>query len=228
MIGIYKITNSLTGKHYIGQSNNIERRLAEHKRGTQLIDKEIQRLGEENFTFEIIEECSLSDLNEREEYWIAYYNSFYDGYNATKGGHYVYNGNPKITADDVRKIREAYAQRKDREEVYQAYSDRLSRGGFYHVWDGSRWKEIMPEVYSEENKKWHANKTRFQCGENHNASKLTDEEVLNIRRRYVNETAESIWQDYKDKYTLGSFKQILGGTKYSHLPIYKKTRKEWI
>ena len=125
----------------------------------------------------------------------------------------------------MRKIREAYAQHKDREEVYQAYSDRLSRGGFYHVWDGSRWKEIMPEVYSEENKKWHANKTRFQCGENHNSSKLTDEEVLNIRHRYVNETAESIWQDYKDKYTLGSFKQILGGTKYSHLPIYKKARK---
>ena len=49
-----------------------------------------------------------------------------------------------------------------------------------------------------------------------------------IRHRYVNETAEDIWQDYKDKYTLGSFKQILGGTKYSHLPIYKKTRKEWV
>ena len=77
MIGIYKITNSLTGKHYIGQSNNIERRLVEHKSGTQLIDKEIQRLGEENFTFEIIEECSLTDLNEREEYWITYYNSFH-------------------------------------------------------------------------------------------------------------------------------------------------------
>ena len=56
----------------------------------------------------------------------------------------------------------------------------------------------------------------------------TDEEVINIRKRYVNETATQIWQDYKDKYTLGSFKQILIGVKFSHLPIYKKQQRSWI
>ena len=70
MIGIYKITNSLTGKHYIGQSNNIERRLIEHKSGTQFIDKEIQKFGEENFTFEILEECDDDQLNAKEIFWI--------------------------------------------------------------------------------------------------------------------------------------------------------------
>ena len=49
-----------------------------------------------------------------------------------------------------------------------------------------------------------------------------------IRERYKNETAAQIWEDYKDMYTLGSFKQILIGKKYSHLPIYKKQEKRWI
>ena len=65
-------------------------------------------------------------------------------------------------------------------------------------------------------------------GERHTNAKLTDKEVLQIRERYEKETATQIWEDYKDIYTLGSFKQILIGKKYSHLPIYKKTEKRWI
>lgn len=86
----------------------------------------------------------------------------------------------------------------------------------------------MPEVYTKENKDFHTNRTRFQKGENHPLAKLTDEEVILIRKRYVTETATQIWQDYKNKYTLGSFKQILTGVKYSNLPIYKKQEKRWI
>ena len=41
-------------------------------------------------------------------------------------------------------------------------------------------------------------------------------------------TLVNTYDYYKDLYTLGSFKQILGGTKYSHLPIYKKSKGEWI
>lgn len=52
--------------------------------------------------------------------------------------------------------------------------------------------------------------------------------VKKIRTRYQKETANQIWEDYKDKYSLGSFKQILIGVKYSHLPIYKKVERRWI
>lgn len=54
MIGIYKITNKLNGKSYIGQSIHCGKRLDEHCRGEQLIDKIIQLEGIENFNFEIL------------------------------------------------------------------------------------------------------------------------------------------------------------------------------
>lgn len=88
MIGIYKITNLINGKSYIGQSINIKRRWQEHKNmyGTNPIYKDMQKYGLENFFFETIEECSEKDLDKREIYWIKYYNTFNNGYNRTLGG----------------------------------------------------------------------------------------------------------------------------------------------
>lgn len=93
MIGIYKITNNLSGKIYIGQSNNIERRWKEHcasnrwKTSENYIDVAIHKYGKENFSLEVLEECDVAQLNEREQYWIAYYNTYKgNGYNATSGG----------------------------------------------------------------------------------------------------------------------------------------------
>lgn len=90
MIGIYKITNKINGKVYIGQSIDIERRWKEHiqrdRTNTSLIHLAIIKYGKDNFDFDIIEECSQSELNEKEQYWIKYYNSFENGYNLTRGG----------------------------------------------------------------------------------------------------------------------------------------------
>jgi group I intron endonuclease len=77
MIGIYKIT-SPSGKIYIGQSVNIETRFRKYKylnckRQTYLYNS-FQKYGVENHKFEIIEECSLEQLNEREIYWGNYFN----------------------------------------------------------------------------------------------------------------------------------------------------------
>jgi group I intron endonuclease len=73
MVGIYKITNP-KGKIYIGQSININKRKSAYK----CIDKRImgpkiynsiRKYGWENHTFEIIEECLVDELFERESYW---------------------------------------------------------------------------------------------------------------------------------------------------------------
>lgn len=86
MIGIYKITNKLNNKCYIGQSIHIERRWAEHcfPSKTSQISLAIQKYGKDNFNFEILEECTLEQLDEKEQFWIKYYNSITpNGYNVT-------------------------------------------------------------------------------------------------------------------------------------------------
>ena len=73
MIGIYKITN-LKGKIYIGQSVNIEDRklqykyLSKYSLGRKIYNS-LKKYGWKNHTFEIIEECFLDQLDEREIYW---------------------------------------------------------------------------------------------------------------------------------------------------------------
>ena len=82
--GIYKIENLINGKLYIGQSIHIELRWQEHCRSSakSLIGKAISKYGKENFTFQILEECAESCLNEREAYYIRHYQSLVpNGYN---------------------------------------------------------------------------------------------------------------------------------------------------
>ena len=110
MIGIYMYENKISHKKYIGQSTNIERRKREHlcwPSPYSRFDMELKALGEESFIFSILEECTVDKLDDREKYWIGYYNSIIEGYNLTPGGQ-SYRGeeNPsaKLTDDEVRQI----------------------------------------------------------------------------------------------------------------------------
>ena len=89
--GIYKIENQINHKVYIGQSIEIERRFEKHKNAylhnqKWLIYKAFAKYGLQNFSFDIIEECDRDKLDEREIYWIAFYDSYNNGYNMTIGG----------------------------------------------------------------------------------------------------------------------------------------------
>ena len=92
--GIYKVTNKINGKVYIGQSVDIGRRWRQHMTAEDDIyfHKAIQKYGVENFEWEVIEQCKKKDLDAREAYWIEYYDSFNKGYNCTKGGDGVSGG----------------------------------------------------------------------------------------------------------------------------------------
>ena len=63
MEGIYKITNKLNNKSYIGQSVHCGKRLDEHCKGCQFIDDIIQLEGIENFTFEILKQVDKEDMS---------------------------------------------------------------------------------------------------------------------------------------------------------------------
>ena len=69
MIGIYKITKKENGKSYIGQSNDIERRIKEHQYKTDLaIELAIRKYGIDAFNYEVLEQCSLEELDAKEIY----------------------------------------------------------------------------------------------------------------------------------------------------------------
>ena len=86
---IYKITNTLNNKIYVGQTKYpIEKRFLQHSKSSTPLGRAIQQCGIENFTIEIIERCETQEqLNEREIFWINALNSKQPyGYNATIGG----------------------------------------------------------------------------------------------------------------------------------------------
>lgn len=89
---IYKITNTVNGKVYIGKTlETMEKRWKEHQKDSaRFIDRPLYRAmnkyGIEKFTIEIVEEPEVKTLSQRECYWIEYYNSYHFGYNATLGG----------------------------------------------------------------------------------------------------------------------------------------------
>ena len=88
-IYIYKITNKINGKIYIGQhkQTTIKENVDRYLGSGILIKKAQDKYGKENFTKEIVEYCNEEDVNDREVYWIRFYNSITpNGYNITKGG----------------------------------------------------------------------------------------------------------------------------------------------
>ena len=91
---IYKITNKVNGKSYIGQTiQNVKERFYQHCAtkcskavSNMAIHRAIKKYGKSNFTVEVIEEIDSANLNDRERYWIRYYDSYNNGYNSTEGG----------------------------------------------------------------------------------------------------------------------------------------------
>ena len=121
---IYKITNKVNGKSYIGQTRytiEFRWRQHQHKKDKSYFHNAIHKYGVENFIVETIEECNVEDLNSREIFYIAKYNTFNDGYNLTIGG----DGNRRLLLDD--KYDEIWdyeqAMEKQREEENPGWKD---------------------------------------------------------------------------------------------------------
>lgn len=105
-ITIYKIQCLSNGKVYIGQTKNKRKRWDEHKyelrRGihhSTHLQRAWNKFGEKNFTFTVIEECQQENADEREVYWIR----FYDSTNKMKGYNLEGGGNINKTLSDETK-----------------------------------------------------------------------------------------------------------------------------
>lgn len=114
MIGIYKIT-SPTGRIYIGQSIDIEKRFKGYKsmlnmKSQTLLRRSFLKYGVENHKFEVIEECTVEELNERERYWQDKYDVLNSGLNCrlTKS-----NDKSAVISEKTRKKMSVSARKKE-------------------------------------------------------------------------------------------------------------------
>ena len=89
IIGVYKITNTVTGDFYIGSSKNIENRWINHKcpstwkrHPNNPMYLDIQKYGTDKFVFEILEEVEITHLKEKEQRFIEKMHPTYNSYNA--------------------------------------------------------------------------------------------------------------------------------------------------
>ena len=96
---IYIIRNTINDKVYVGQTTQtINIRFTNHKMASRTGEdtkfyRAMRKHGEENFYPELLERVEVEDLNDRERYWIKYYDSYYNGYNSTLGGDQPYRIN---------------------------------------------------------------------------------------------------------------------------------------
>lgn len=234
MTGIYKIQNKITNKIYIGQSVSIKDRWRNHLYFAYWNDeknhsynyplyRDIRELGKENFSFSLIEECDSSLLNEREIYWISFYDSYNNGYNQTSGGDsHRGDSHPRasFTNEEIYEIRELYASKaiKSTDAYQKFYSHRIGPSGFKKIWNGETWKDIHMDVYTEENKAYHKF-LRNSNSENNSHAKLTENDVRTIRIRKKNgETLQEVYKDYQIL-TYGSFKCVWYNKNWKHIIV---------
>lgn len=206
--GIYKITRKDTGQAYIGLSENIEDRWYNHIHSPSLkhsyIDRAIYKHGEDKFHLEIIEELpnDRALLMEREEYWIAHYNTYEDDfhYNLTPGGDFCPMKIPEIAAklsgdnnpmfgkkgeehpafgykhsiEAREKISKAHKGKKLSEETRKKLSKALS--GENHPMFGQKLSEEIRKKMSEAHKgKKLSEETRKKMSEAHKGKKFSEE-----------------------------------------------------
>lgn len=232
MQGIYLITNKLNNWKYIGQSKNIDARWNAHRRNINnpiehkscpKLYKAFKQYGLDNFIFSVIEEVKdTTKLTEREIYWINFYDSIKNGYNSMLpdiSG--VLNPKHKLQIQDVLIIQEDLMHStKTIASIAIQYDVQLST--IYRINRGETWYNsnlsYPLRTWTEE----------ARPGSQNGRSNFTEEEVLHIRKRYVNETVNEIYVDYQDRCSISGFKKIVQGTTFKNVPIYKKSIKEWI
>ncbi len=242
---IYKITNTINGKVYIGlTTTTLNKRWNGHKTcARKAMNNEkihplycaMAKYGIDNFKIEEIDSSdNFINLGKLERMYISKYNSSNRefGYNITRGGESnQLDANPRanLTVRDVEKIREIYNECKigpiECWETY--YKDKISYSAFEKIYEGTTWTSIMPDVYTLENKTKHR-KMCVSPGEKNGNAKFTNEEVYEIRKYYVNHTLKECYEKYGEKSSsITAFRFIIDNG-YKSVPTYSKVKKMWV
>jgi group I intron endonuclease len=155
-IGIYKITNKVNGKIYVGSSTNLNRRyylhlnlLRNNKHFNIHLQSSYNKYNEENFEFSIIEYCTADQLKEKEEYYIKILDCLNEGYNINQ-----FSDRPpswkgkKHTKETIEKISQGNIGKKLSEKQINGLKER-SKGELNPMY-GKKYYDIWVEKYGKE------------------------------------------------------------------------------
>lgn len=171
MIGIYKITNKINNKCYIGQSLNIEKRFRTHKscKDNAPLYNAFRKYGLDNFTFEVIEECLKEELDKKEIYYIDLYKSANTkyGYNRSLGGE---KGCQLISKKTRNKL-----SRQRKGKLNPMYGKKMSDESKKK--QSESFKETIANMSKEDFEKWHK-----KIGKKHKGKIITQEQRIKISK----------------------------------------------
>lgn len=211
---IYKIVTKHNGFIYIGQTVQKPRRrwrghlskLRAHSHNNPILQNVFDKYGKADFIFEVIEECSVEEIDERERYWIAFYDSTNreKGYNLASGGSVqkkcsqetvekmklsARGNNSKLTPEQVTEIKKSIIAGLSFTEIAQNFG--VSGGCIYRIKILQNWAYVSPELNEELRNTNTSRRVKY----------LNSEEIENCRRRILNgEPAVNLARQYDFSY----------------------------
>ena len=238
--GIYMVINLNNNKKYIGQSVNIRKRFYQNHKYDYKNPKNccyedkfytaIRKHGWNNFIVFVLEECNKDKLDEREIYYIKKYDTFKNGYNSTIGGQ---NWSPNIHNEEVELKRQKTREKNQSLKSQNHPRSKLSNEEVLKIRQRYINGETIPEIYKDY-QEIYSNKQTFKNiilgytykdvgnipnKENirHTNSKLTADQVKNIRKEY--KKGKISYAKLGQKYGVSGtcISHIIQGLTYTHI-----------
>ena len=189
---IYKYTNKVNGKSYIGQTTNPKARHIQHKNTYEdsYFHRAIKKYGFDNFQYEVLATITASDtdrdfisstLDYLEITYIQVYDSYNNGYNLTVGG----NGNKKYYTDEDRKKarnehnKKYYEKRKEEINEYQK-NYREEHKEEKNEYNKNYYKEHREKIIEHNMKYNEANKKKLYERQRRYREKLKQKKIENV------------------------------------------------
>ena len=192
---VYKIENIVNHKKYIGLTNNINRRRSRHfgdlaskRHDNKFLQKEYDIFGKDNFSFEQIfcGDVDADEIEELEKYYIAYFDSYQNGYNQNNGGHFgPSNGGSKLTKTDILNIL-ATTEFKDRSYKFLSDFFGVSKTTIMRIYRGDNHCAYYHEYHKMSNEQRYEIYNIFR--NNSNLDKIVEDgHCLRSKRKLTNE-----------------------------------------